>query len=222
MAGEHYMKNPKLKYVLMFFVFFCVLIIVFLFYHYKSPPTDRENYIRFASVGMCERLLSNPKIPKYVRSNAELALRKWENSRIDPEPMLLFAALSKHKTKGDIRLILAISDENGDVAGIEIREKHVKSNGEIEVIEEEYPIFGYGQTITSTQFQPVKVRIENELKNEQQWKNYLEIGVWDREFEPDVWISIPESGKREVEVWVYDHGGHKSNTVLLENKIADE
>jgi hypothetical protein len=133
----------------------------------------------------------------------------------------LFAVLTKNKTKGYIRLSLAISDENGDVAGIVIREKHVKSNGEIEVIEEKYPVFGYGLTITSTQSLPFEIRSGNERKNEKQWQNYLEIGIWDREMRPDLWISIPESGKKEIEVWLYDHGGHKSNTVLLENKIAD-
>lgn len=216
------MKNIKLKYVLIFLSFLCVSIIAFLFYSYTSSPTDRENYIRIASVGMCERLLSNPKIPKYVRSSAELALEKWENGRIDPEPILLFAALTKNRTKGYIRLSLAISDENGDVAGIGIREKHVKSNSEIEIIEEEYPVFGYGLTITSTQSLPFEIRSGNERKNEKQWQNYLEIGIWDRDMRPDLWISIPESGEKEVEVWVYDHGGNKSNTVQLENKVTDE
>ena len=181
----------------------------------SDSTREKEEYIRLASIGLCKKLLVNPKATEHTKSLAQLTLQKWENNRLDPEPILMFAVLTRLRGKESIRLLLGISDEDADVAGVAIRERHMESNGQISIIEEEYPVFGYGLTITAAQMIPIKIRKGNERKNEQHWKNYLEIGVWDRDMRPDLWVSNPQPGKVDVEIWVYDHAGHKSEPVSL-------
>ena len=185
----------------------------------KSWFENKEQRIRDVSVVLCERLLANPHISGHPRSLARIALKKWQNRRLDPEPVLMFAVLARNERAKSPLLVLAMSDEDGDVASIEITERHFEAGREILLIAEEYPVFGYGLVTSSSRIPPVKIRRGDERKNEEAWQSYLDAGRWRIETIPTMWISLPEPGKTEIQVAVRDHAGHKSNAVPLDNTI---
>jgi hypothetical protein len=82
-------------------------------------------------------------------------------------------------------------------------------------VEETYPVFGY-RSVAAFQIVPVKTRTTTQRKSEAAWQRYLDQGIWDRRRMPALWISVPSQGKVQVKIWIYDHAGHKSDLVTLE------
>jgi hypothetical protein len=180
----------------------------------SSPPSD-EDIRRAGTMGYCKGVLRNPRLPKEVRARAQVALCKWEDGHVDPEPILIHAVLEQGEGDNGAWLGAGISDEDNDAAGIGVREEHIGAEGEKHIVEETYPVFGY-RSIGGFQSIPVVIRKAGQRKNEADWEKYLNRGIWNRELIPDLWISMPSPGKVEVKIWVYDHAGHKSDVVPLE------
>jgi len=204
---------------------YCLLILIILALTTncdKSANRKEKKEIREASITFCKRFLGDPNLPERVRFFTRLAIQKRENNSLDSEPILIRALLARPERMETVTLALAISDEDGDVAGIGVRERRIGASGDSIIIEEEYPVFGY-QSLRIATFQiiPVAIRKDDERKNEQLWEKYLETGVWKRDVIPPIWVSLPVPGKTDVEVWVYDHAGHKSEAIPLENKMTD-
>ncbi len=191
----------------------------------KSPATQREELEREISIGFCEKLLANPQVSKEIKSRAESVLQKRKDDYSDPEPILIYAVFVETEyrpPKHPVYLAVGLSDEDGDIAGIGIRERHLQPNGQTMIIEEMYPIFCYGesQRFACILSVPVVIRKEGERKNEQFWQKYLERGVFDEKLMPNIWISTPQPGKVDVQVWIYDHSGHNSQPVRLESILS--
>jgi hypothetical protein len=183
---------------------------------------EEEKEIREASIIFCKRFLVHPELPERVRFLARLVIQERENNSLDPEPILIRALLARPDRMEIITLALAVSDEDGDLAGIGVREQRIGSSGKSIIIEEEYPVFGY-QSLRIATFQiiTVAIRKDNERKNEELWQKYLDTGVWKRDAIPPVWVSVPVPGKTDVEVWLYDNAGHKSEAISLGNSLID-
>ncbi|KPK77777.1 MAG: hypothetical protein AMJ79_02225, partial [Phycisphaerae bacterium SM23_30] len=88
-----------------------------------------------------------PTISEKYKSRAKVALQKWKNDKLDPEPILIRPGLVQPQDSNDIYLAIEASDEDNDIVGILVREKHVKSNEQVIFIEEEYPFFENQQVI---------------------------------------------------------------------------
>lgn len=197
-----------------------ILVPIYVFGCEKSSPPVEDEFIRRRSVRFCRKVIADPKSSKHAKSLAEEILRKRDNDIIDPEPVLVDAGLTQPEGRHVTILVVGISDEDGDLAGIGIRELHAKPDGYSLSIEEEYPVFGYASTKAASYYIfKATIRKGNERKNEKDWKEYLDAGLWDRDHMPYLWISVPEPGKIDIEIWVYDHAGHKSELVTLDNWI---
>jgi hypothetical protein len=187
----------------------------------KSSPADNEEWIKEASISFCKKFLQDARLSERARSITEQVLRNRQNGRLDSEPVLIAALLVKVKKSGAIYLVLAVSDEDGDLGGIEVEERHLEGGHEPVIIREEYPIFGYGSVrVASFQSIPVTIRKKGQGKNKEFWKRYQESGVTDGELMPTVWVSIPQPAKVDVQIWIYDHSGGKSGPVTLENRLV--
>lgn len=198
-------------------VLYAVLIIPYFRARDSSSVDDDEELRRAACIGYCESVLADPKASRFCKSLAREALQKWANERVDPEPILVHLMLldAEPERGKPFSLGLGVSDEDNDMAGIGVREEHIDSNGQVMVIEEEYPVFGY-QSVGSLQMIRVKIREHGERKNHQVWQEYLDMEGWRGDAMPDLWVSKPDPGKVEVKIWLYDHAGHKSELVPLE------
>ena len=184
----------------------------------NNPEEEFDKYVREASIWYCKLISENPRQPKHSRSLAESAIQKWESKKLDPEPILIRAILVKPERLQCIMLGLQASDEDLDMLGIILKENHIKSNGQKEIIEEKYPVYADDKvTVTKLKLINVKIRENNERKDEELWQDYLFVGVPNKYTMPKVLISAPDAGKIEVEICVYDREGHESAPVPLEN-----
>jgi len=213
------------------FVFTFVLLLMILFKcgcDKRITPEEISRWnakeiIKEATIGYCEDVLKDEKMSDNSKSLATLALKKWKNGKLDSEPILIFAMIARSPKTEKIALSLGISDEDSDIAGIGIREIHKEKGDTKKIIEEEYPVFGYGQLISSYNIIYAKTRNNSELKNESDWKNYLLNKNWKKEAQPDLYVSIPDNNNGiYVDVWVYDHLGNKSNMIQLENRLTSK
>jgi len=166
-----------------------------------------------------------------IHKNVQRAISCWENRIIDPEPILVFAFLIRGGDLESSPLYFNILTyyEGSDVVGIGIIEKYLVDGKIQDTLTEEYPVFNhrnlfkdaYGLAV------PVKKRDDGQRKSEQQWQEYIQgKGINDlarviqsaqnwKATLPDVWFSVPEPNKLEVEVYLYDIAGHKSQPVNL-------
>ena len=161
-----------------------------------------------------------------ISNNAQIAISKYENKIIDTNPVLIYALLTR-PIESDYDIDLLIYHEGEDLLGIGINETYIDSNGlETELIEE-YPVFLFLSPKKGAipWMIPTKIRDSDQIKSEQRWKEYtfgegIEMDkIWDAEYWtsslPEVWISIPEPNKVEVEVYLYDKAGNKSKPVKV-------
>jgi hypothetical protein len=218
------MSATKYKYITVCLALLCLVLAGLLLRSALQPyralwEIDDEEVNRKATIRSCKHMLANPRLAARTRSLAEAALRKWQNNRLDPEPILLYAAIVRPEGKEYPRLLLGISDENGDFAGIRIKEQHLKASGKVELIEEEYPLCGYPRDADTNWILPIEIRTGKQRKNEEAWHNYVEAGHWDKKSRPTIWLSLPKVGETTTQMLVYDHAGHESNPLPLDNRI---
>jgi len=166
----------------------------------------------------------------------ELALSKWQNGRLDSEPILLCAELAKPIGMETKDLAFYIFDEDKDIVGFGIVEEYVDANGLSTTLTEKYDTVGNGpyppdEAVQAFVFQ-VQIRNAGQRKDVQQWNEYLEAKSRDVEagrelppvgkawhIRPPIWISIPEPNRVDVYVYVYDRQGHKSERIGVSNSI---
>jgi hypothetical protein len=169
-------------------------------------------------------------------NSAELALSKWQNGRLDSEPIMLSAQLAKPIGMETKDLAFFTFDENKDIVGFGIVEEYTDVNGLRTTLTEEYDTVGNGpyppdETVQAFAFQ-VQIRDADQRKDVQQWNEYLEAKSRDVEagrelppvgkawhIRPPIWISIPEPNRVDVYVYVHDRRGHKSERIAVRNSI---
>jgi hypothetical protein len=178
---------------------------------------------------MIEKLLTGLNLNDVndIRNNANLAISKYENKRIETEPILIYALFRQSNEIEPTILHLLTYDEDEDILGIGINEKYIDPNGTETNLNEEYPIFLFRNPPkgASPRIIPVQIRNLGQLKSEQLWDQYIAgEGIemdrilnqlyWKSSL-PAVWISLPDPNKTEVEIYIYDKAGHKSQPMKL-------
>jgi hypothetical protein len=198
----------------------------------KNP--ERETDIK----GL-QHLSQQAWMPSDARERTRTVIAKYQDHVRDQEPILIVAVLIKIEGSEKCELGLWAFDENRDLAGFAVREESHDPNGRVITLEEHYPVFAHDPAIGVFDHCPVPVHIRDahQRKDEKQWADYLAIdfdrlvrervpnrsspnfwdGVWRlwEETLPAVWVSLPEAGKVDVSLYVYDEAGHKSNVVNL-------
>ena len=197
-----------------------------------SPPRDQE----IRSVDRADQLIwsdirgyaEDSEVPPDLRRRAQGAVAGSENGTLDPEPILVQAALAQAARTS---LVLYMVDEDEDILGVRIKEEHVGPDRAAEVVEETYPVYVsfFSPAKGRPYWIPVKIRDQGQRKDTQAWEAYLTETIdWlirkyiQREeglrlrFMPTVWISAPSPGETRVYVSVYDRRGHESEYVEVE------
>jgi hypothetical protein len=155
--------------------------------------------------------MGDPNVSERTKRLAKEVLLNRENSTIEAEPVLISAHLVISAGKYRNLLAIGVSDEDGDLVGVSIREQRPRSLESPLVVEEEYPLFvGVPSKAANTYVFPVRIRQGNERKDESNWQTYVDGGGGSPEHMPPVWVSVPELGKIDIEVWLYDAAGHKT------------
>ncbi len=157
----------------------------------------------------------------------EVALSKWQNRTVDPEPILITAVMNKPTGYEDMYIGMFTFDEDMDVLGLGINEEYTDVNGIKTTVTEEYPVFVHRMKpeVVDLRLFPVQIRYAGQRKNEKRWDEYIKgegidvndvrrLKYW-RETLPPVWVSNPEPNKVNVFVYIYDQAGHKSEPIKL-------
>jgi len=190
------------------------------------------------------KTFADVNFPIDVQSRVNLAIDQWKNGVLNSKPILINAILIKAKGYDQVDLLLAVFDEDEDIFGFIVKEIYSKSDGKQEKMEETYPynVHYSSSGVADMYLVSVKIRTAQQKKDQQLWKEYIDRDVdyeeltrrhiynnenfskesrkafsleFDDMLPPPVWISIPESNKVEVLVWVYDKTGNKSEPVKL-------
>jgi hypothetical protein len=213
-CGENVMKMWKLTQA--FFVVFILTAV--------NPSCRRDPVL-----DELNRLKEKAKAEGYsdVQQHSELALSKWQNNTVDPEPILITSHFGNPIDNKHIYLGLITFDEDKDVFGLGISEEYIDANGLKHTLTEEYPVFVYRMKpeVLDLHLFPVQIRDVNQRKDSQQWDKYIknegidvnmihELNYW-RKSLPPVLISIPEPNTISVHTYIFDQTGHKSDTVKL-------
>jgi hypothetical protein len=189
--------------------------------------SKKEKSIRNTVEDRCEDIINNPTASENTKILARKALEGRKNEVLEPNPILIHAGYGRksaeyRRPEDRAALFLTMSDEDYDFAGFGIREFHKQSGSTLAVVEEEYPIFPPSSKVRCGQMIMFKERKTlSDRKNDEAWINYVNKGA-ERLFlyrgaeYPVVWISVPNPPTVEVEVWIYDLAGHKSEPVPLQ------
>jgi hypothetical protein len=159
-----------------------------------------------------------------IIKNIDRAISENENHKVNSVPIIIWAfLLGPHGGKPN-HLDVFYYDEEKDALGIGIKEKILDSDGKENILIEEYPvlIFRGSPTMTPGISMPIQIRNSGQRKSDRDWNNYMKsegiekkyLAEWQKSL-PDVWISIPEPNKVEVEMYIYDQDGNKSNATIV-------
>ena len=138
----------------------------------NSSETDRNDSVVYT----IRKVVKHPSWPSDVRGRADMAISQWENGVHDFVPILISAYLTKGLEEfSEINLNLPIFDEDMDVLGIGIKERHIKQGGQIEIIEENYSIYAHTpfSDVMDLHWVPVKIRTAGKQKDLNLWKEYV-------------------------------------------------
>jgi hypothetical protein len=172
------------------------------------------------------------------RELAREVVQRWDNGVVEPEPILLEAWMTRGKLDEETgkmtydspldgsgtaptALYLLVVDEDDDLLGIHVREKHVLPSGVESSFEETYPAWGGGRqkSLLGVTLIPVYPRSGNRVKDEAQWQAYVDhVGRKDgsaKMTQPRIWITEPDPNAVSISVSVYDKKGHESDTVSV-------
>jgi hypothetical protein len=159
-----------------------------------------------------------------VTKNIETATSKYENNQVDQAPVILWAFLLNYLRDGLGSLDIECYDEDKDLVGIGIKERYLDLNGKETTLIEEYPVMVRlkSQTFPIGISLRVKIRNSDQRKSEQNWNDYIEKEgnnkldfITSRMNFPDIWISLPDANKTEVEMYIYDKKGNRSNSTIV-------
>ena len=198
----------------------------------KGPPPSPKDGTLSGLNWFLNNILKNDSIPESSQL-VNLAKSKWQNGILDPEPFLLYNQMTQSRNDTTVAgLSLCIYDEEKDVVGIIIEEEHFDSQGNKTTLKEKYPVFLHFTLNEVLCLKSMHVYIRNgNTKDEEQWKEYeqkSEDQIMNEfyalkkrtngpfiETLPDVWISIPEPKKINVNLYIYDRKGNVSNPLKL-------
>jgi hypothetical protein len=162
------------------------------------------------------------KIPG-ANERAKLALSRWQDQDVNPEPILLWTIIARSNNA----IALEFYDEDMDVTGLGIEERYIDADGITQKLVEEYAVFTHIRWSDVWYFKivPVYTRDTNQRLDKEKWNNYINgegidpntpmLREYWKETLPPVWVSIPEPGKVDVYVYVYDRAGHKLAPVKM-------
>ncbi len=187
----------------------------------KEPVVDMLNNLKEKPIAKYEGIIER----------TDYCISLWENGTLDSEPFLILSAIVKPIGESP-NITLFIYDEDKDIVGIGIKEEHFGKDNSIILIEEEYPVFKYfklGSTVEVPWFY-FKKRENSERKDEKRWQEVLNEDPdkllkkyeSDKDSIPKVYVSIPETNKVDVWIYVYDKAGNKSGPVKLLNLLNNE
>jgi hypothetical protein len=167
----------------------------------------------------CRELADASQAAADTRALARKVLEGWANNKVDSEPVLVHACRGRRLEGDHFMLLLTMSDEDFDIAGIGVREVHADGNSPEYTLEEDYPVFsvpviGHPQLIEFRGREHLQQR-----KDEQAWRDYSKGNVrvsYLREERPTIWISVPDPPRVKVKLWIYDSAGNRSRAVPLE------
>ena len=173
-----------------------------------------------------------PSEMSLVVERTDLALSKWRNHKVDPEPILIFALLSSPAGVSQVDLAFGAYDEDKDIVGIGVKEDYTDANGSKTSRLDEYPAMAHRRqdTVVVLCRLPVQIRNAGQGMERQRWQDYANgegmaadaaplAGdmTASRRTLPPVWVSLPEPNRVDVYVYAYDRAGHKSDPVRLVN-----
>ena len=202
---------------------FCLFLYILLL---STSSCDRsfdedsfESLPKEITIDICKTIIQSPRTSNRAKSFARKALDGWNNDILDLRPILIYAGFLTREDKDYLLLMLLMSDEDADIAGIIVREIHRQSDGKEQVIQEEYPLFvrssiGHHQLVKFTK------REHGERKDDDSWNTYVQNANWNEDPTPNVWISLPRPNQIDVEIQIYDRAGHKSESVPLEKGLV--
>ena len=128
------LAKPKLILPYFFVAIVVGLTVAFAYVAYVRRQEHKQNMLLYKSF--------NPsRLPVEYGTLFNESFNKYMNKKLDPEPILFFAYVSR--TGGDPypSIMLHLSDEDRDLEGVGVTEAHLLSNGRTITIEEKYPIY---------------------------------------------------------------------------------
>ncbi len=163
----------------------------------------------------CKRLAYRvPGYPEAVRDRARACLARWQNGCLDPVPILMHAEYVFEAKEGRLALILHISDEDFNVVGFGVLERHIARDGVTELIEEEFPVFVRYSCGLREKLRFYRRAWSGQRNSKIDWTTYRKTGTYPEDL-PPIHISVPRNGEVDVDVWVFDADGNKSGLVPL-------
>jgi hypothetical protein len=202
-----------------------IILITFLLAAFSPNGCRKEKNIRRIVVeNACGDILKYPSASERTKILARKVLRDWGNKTLDPKPVLIHAGYLQDPNEDFSVLVLHMSDEEFDIKGFGVREFHKESDVNVSVVVEDYPIFPNG--IGHHQFVRFQERKTiSQRKDNKSWQDYVNNAdlemMYRRDEYPVIWISLPSPPTIEVEIWVYDYAGRKSEPVPLEHGLPD-
>jgi len=158
---------------------------------------------------------------KEMKERMQLIFDNIKNDSIDKEPVIVLAYCDaveiNHKYYDDFLITTTVFDENRDLSGLYIREKHKMQDGEIVTIEETYPIFETSQYNTWSTSIRCRKRNGFQKKHEKAWAKRITSSIKPSKRRVSLNHILCSVPKDDVEIFlsVYDREGNMSNTVKL-------
>jgi len=204
----------------------------------KNPDEKLKASGHAFTVGRLTEVVTRSENPA-AQERAKSALAQLNNGIVDTTPILIGAGLGADGS-GEIHLGVTCFDEDEDLRGLRIKERHADPNGGTQVIDELYPVFAsyYTSPPYVAPAYSVRIRTADQRKDESAWKDYMisvldELIRWSVQKErtniedavskappkptmPPVWISIPEPNQVRVSISAYDRAGHESESIDVE------
>jgi hypothetical protein len=110
-----------------------------------------------------------------IKERAKLAIKKYKNKTIDPDPILLYSTLLQPIGREDVHLLLSVFDEDEDLLGFVVREEIQGPDGIVEILEEKYPVYfncPFLLVVSYCEFSIVR-RETGQKKDEKKWEEFL-------------------------------------------------
>jgi hypothetical protein len=175
------------------------------------------------SIRICDELIHSGESSARAKVLAMQVKNEVISGKYSSSPILLQAALRKADTSDEAMLFMYVWSPQGFVNGFVIRETTIDANGVVKVLEEDYTYLPVrsGSGLVYPKIDPVRIRDRDQRKDEAVWSEYLQHG--DPLLPcPDIWISSPIQGTREVEILLYDKAGRKSEPMPVNFRIVPE
>lgn len=225
---------------LLFILLFIFILTSFLFTGCEDNPLFSD-----PNLDCLKDWSQKPWLTTDAKERFNLAIAKYKNGILDPEPVLLLAFLSKPIGIEEVSLGIVILDEDKDILRFVIREESQDTNGTAGVLEEEYPVFVHHPGILGANRYsiPISTRKSGQQKDDKIWTEHLamdfktqvkqikvtksgdwlaeESEYWSKLYKlwkdslPTIYISVHDPNELNVWIQVYDKTGNRSNSIRV-------